>query len=74
MPGTILQYNAPQVRRESQVVFSPVYMYRSYQLEVIQHPEKTAEFRNAHLSRLPLNPPLIARLIVRDSSGNLVIP
>ncbi|KIY70774.1 hypothetical protein CYLTODRAFT_429820 [Cylindrobasidium torrendii FP15055 ss-10] len=49
-------------------------MYRSYQLEVIQHPEKTAEFRNAHLSRLPLNPPLIVRLIVRDTSGNLVMP
>ncbi|KAK0217992.1 velvet factor, partial [Armillaria fumosa] len=47
---------------------------RTYQLEVVQQPQKTAEFRNASLSRLPLTPPLVARLVVRDPSGNPVIP
>ncbi|KAG7443654.1 uncharacterized protein BT62DRAFT_322737 [Guyanagaster necrorhizus] len=46
----------------------------TYQLEVVQQPQKTAEFRNASLSRLPLTPPLVARLVVRDPSGNPVIP
>lgn len=47
---------------------------RSYHLEVVQHPQRTAEFAQASLSRLPLTPPIVARLIVRDPSGNSVIP
>ncbi|KAH0582959.1 hypothetical protein H2248_010855 [Termitomyces sp. 'cryptogamus'] len=47
---------------------------RTYHLEVIQQPERTAEFRNSELSRLPLTPPIIVRLTVRDSSGNYVVP
>jgi len=47
---------------------------RTYHLEVVQHPQKAAEFRNATLSRLPVTPPIIAKLIVRDSSGNSVVP
>jgi len=47
---------------------------RSYHLEVVQHPLRTAEFGQASLSRLPLTPPLIAQLIVRDPSGNSIVP
>lgn len=47
---------------------------RSYHLEVIQHPQKTAEFGTASLSRLPLTPPIVAQLTVRDPSGNPVVP
>ncbi|KAF9054578.1 velvet factor-domain-containing protein [Panaeolus papilionaceus] len=47
---------------------------RSYHLEIVQHPLRTAEFGMAYLSRLPLTPPIIARLIVRDPSGNSVVP
>ncbi|KAF8075079.1 velvet factor-domain-containing protein [Lyophyllum atratum] len=47
---------------------------RTYHLEIIQHPQKTAEFGHSSLSRLPLTPPIIARLTVRDSSGNSVVP
>jgi hypothetical protein len=45
---------------------------RTYHLEVIQHPEVSAEFGSAVLSRLPLAPPLVAQLIVRDSRGNVI--
>ncbi|KAG6850766.1 hypothetical protein H0H93_008804 [Arthromyces matolae] len=38
------------------------------------HPLKTAEFGRNSLSRLPLTPPIIARLTVRDSTGNSVVP
>ncbi|OSX64210.1 hypothetical protein POSPLADRAFT_1137985, partial [Postia placenta MAD-698-R-SB12] len=41
---------------------------RSYRLEIVQHPAKTAEFRDSTLTRLPLAPPLIARLLIPDQS------
>ncbi|KAF8661301.1 hypothetical protein AX16_001399 [Volvariella volvacea WC 439] len=47
---------------------------RTYHLEVIQQPQKTAEFGSASLSRLPLTPPIIVQLTVRDTSGNSIIP
>ncbi|PPQ63390.1 hypothetical protein CVT24_005655 [Panaeolus cyanescens] len=47
---------------------------RSYHLEIVQNPHRTAEFGMAYLSRVPLTPPIIARLIVRDPSGNSVVP
>ncbi|KAJ8094671.1 hypothetical protein PM082_010677 [Marasmius tenuissimus] len=46
----------------------------SYRLEVVQQPTRAAEFRNAPLSRLPITPPVIVRLVIRDSSGNPVVP
>ncbi|KAK7445418.1 hypothetical protein VKT23_014835 [Stygiomarasmius scandens] len=46
----------------------------SYHLEIVQQPQKTAEFRDAPLSRLPVTPPVIARLVIRDPSGNPVVP
>lgn len=49
-------------------------LYRSYHLEIVQHPQKTAEFGNSNLSRLPVTPPIIAQLTVRDPSGNSVVP
>ncbi|VDC06505.1 unnamed protein product [Peniophora sp. CBMAI 1063] len=39
---------------------------RRYQLEVVQQPEVTAEFGSNALSRLPLSPPLVARLSICD--------
>ncbi|KAF9045707.1 hypothetical protein BDZ89DRAFT_1089591 [Hymenopellis radicata] len=45
-----------------------------YHLEVIQNPKTTAEFRNASLSRLPLTPPLVARLTVTDARGMDFVP
>ncbi|KAL1752100.1 velvet factor-domain-containing protein, partial [Schizophyllum commune] len=47
---------------------------RSYHLEVVQQPVRTAEFGNASLSRLPITPPIIVKLTVTDRSGNAVIP
>ncbi|TFK74912.1 hypothetical protein BDN72DRAFT_758689 [Pluteus cervinus] len=47
---------------------------RTYHLEVVQHPQKTAEFGTASLSRLPLTPPIIVQLTVRDPSGNSIVP
>ncbi|KAF9499431.1 hypothetical protein BDN71DRAFT_181851 [Pleurotus eryngii] len=47
---------------------------RSYHLEVVQHPQKTADFGSASLSRLPLTPPIVVQLIVTDPSGNSIIP
>ncbi|KAJ7460606.1 velvet factor-domain-containing protein [Mycena latifolia] len=47
---------------------------RSYQLNVVQHPQKTAEFGYASLSRLPLTPPTVVQLTVRDANGNSIIP
>ncbi|KAJ7936228.1 hypothetical protein B0H13DRAFT_1853599 [Mycena leptocephala] len=38
---------------------------KSYQLSVIQQPQKTAEFANANLSRLPLAPPTVVRRIIQ---------
>ncbi|KAI0666777.1 velvet factor-domain-containing protein [Trametes maxima] len=46
---------------------------RTYRLEIVQHPDRTAEFGNSVLTRLPLAPPLIAQLVMRDSSGRPVI-
>ncbi|KAF8899603.1 velvet factor, partial [Gymnopilus junonius] len=47
---------------------------RSYHLEIVQHPLRTAEFGAAYLSRVPLTPPIIAQLTVRDPSGNSIVP
>ncbi|KAF8972651.1 velvet factor-domain-containing protein [Flammula alnicola] len=47
---------------------------RSYHLEIVQHPLRTAEFGSAYLSRVPLTPPIIAQLTVRDPSGNAIVP
>jgi len=49
-------------------------MYRSYHLNIVQQPQRTAEFGSARLSRLPITPPIIAQLTVRDPSGNSIIP
>ncbi|KII85811.1 hypothetical protein PLICRDRAFT_178127 [Plicaturopsis crispa FD-325 SS-3] len=46
----------------------------SYYLEVVQNPLRTAEFGNASLSRLPLSPPLIVQLVVRDRTGKAIYP
>ncbi|KAG1746679.1 velvet factor-domain-containing protein [Suillus paluster] len=47
---------------------------RSYHLDVVQHPQRTAEFGSASLSRLPLAPPVVVQLIVRDRFGHSIIP
>ncbi|KAJ7850929.1 velvet factor-domain-containing protein [Mycena olivaceomarginata] len=47
---------------------------RSYQLNIVQHPQKAAEFRYANLSRLPLTPTMVVRLTVRDANGNSIVP
>ncbi|KAJ7832167.1 velvet factor, partial [Mycena olivaceomarginata] len=47
---------------------------RSYQLNVVQHPQKDAEFGYANLSRLSLTPPMVVQLTVRDMNGNLIVP
>ncbi|KAF8603777.1 hypothetical protein BDV93DRAFT_124524 [Ceratobasidium sp. AG-I] len=44
----------------------------TYILEIVQSPERTAEFGNAALSRLPLAPPLVVQLTVRNQSGNVI--
>ncbi|KAL4245237.1 hypothetical protein ABKN59_010171 [Abortiporus biennis] len=41
---------------------------RSYRLEIVQHPVKTAEFTST-LTRLPLAPPLIAQLHIMDDTA-----
>ncbi|KAF8498683.1 velvet factor-domain-containing protein [Russula emetica] len=53
-------------------VVSPPRESKTYYLEVIQQPEVSAEFGTAALSRLPLAPPLVAQLIIRDSRGNVI--
>ncbi|KAI0044527.1 hypothetical protein FA95DRAFT_253740 [Auriscalpium vulgare] len=45
---------------------------RNYSLEIVQQPEVSAEFGGQALSRLPLAPPLVAQLVVRDSRGHVV--
>jgi len=45
---------------------------KTYYLEIIQQPEVSAEFGSAALSRLPLAPPLVAQLIIRDNRGNII--
>ncbi|KAJ3814178.1 velvet factor, partial [Lentinula lateritia] len=47
---------------------------RLYHLEVIQQPQRAAEFSNYPLSRLPVTPPIIVRLDIHDASGNPVVP
>ncbi|KAF7308736.1 Velvet domain-containing protein [Mycena kentingensis (nom. inval.)] len=63
--------NAPRLRISSLLADNHS---RSYQLHVVQNPVCTAEFRNAILSRLPLSPPIVVSLTVRDSSGNAITP
>ena len=57
----------------SNVNFLP-FMCRTYTLEVVQHPERSAEFGSAMLSRLPLSPPPIVQLTIRDQAGSPVNP
>lgn len=47
---------------------------RTYELDVVQHPQRTAEFGSATLSRLSLAPPIVVQLIVRDRFGHSIIP
>jgi hypothetical protein len=47
---------------------------RMYDLEIVQHPEVSAEFGSAALSRLPLAPPPIARLIIRGNRDHVIEP
>ncbi|KAJ3906349.1 velvet factor, partial [Lentinula edodes] len=47
---------------------------RLYHLEVVQQPQRAAEFSNYPLSRLPVTPPIIVRLDIHDASGNPVVP
>lgn len=44
----------------------------SYDLEIVQQPQKAAECGTLSLSRLPLAPPLIVQLSIRDASGNVI--
>ncbi|KAG8718453.1 hypothetical protein FRC08_005259 [Ceratobasidium sp. 394] len=62
----------PQAGEEREGVATSEDGERTYYLEVVQAPERTAEFGNAVLSRLPLAPPLIVQLIVRNRSGNVI--
>jgi len=69
--------STPYIRRQPRIQVSSLLSdphTRTYHLEVIQHPLRTAEFGYASLSRLPLTPPIVARLTVRDPSGNSVVP
>jgi len=67
--------NRPQPRiRVDSLLADPFSSARSYELEIVQHPLRTAEFGMANLSRLPLTPPIVARLTVKDPSGNSVVP
>jgi len=43
-----------------------------YNLDVVQQPQKAAECGSSSLSRLPLAPPLIVQLSIRDASGNII--
>ncbi|KAG2344058.1 hypothetical protein BDR05DRAFT_910707 [Suillus weaverae] len=57
-----------------QVICSILIFLASYHLDVVQHPQRTAEFGSASLSRLPLAPPVVVQLTVRDRFGNSIIP
>lgn len=61
-----------EIKKRNNVERSKV--FRRYHLEIIQHPLRTAEFGAAYLSRVPLTPPIIAQLTVRDPSGNSIVP
>lgn len=43
-------------------------------MDVVQHPIRTAEFGAASLSRLPLAPPIVVQLVIRDHAGRAVNP
>jgi len=43
-----------------------------YDLDIVQQPQKAAECGSSSLSRLPLAPPLIVQLLIRDASGNVI--
>jgi len=43
-----------------------------YDLDIVQQPQKAAECGSSSLSRLPLAPPLIVQLSIRDASGNVI--
>ncbi|KAJ7623454.1 velvet factor-domain-containing protein [Roridomyces roridus] len=67
----------PQLRSNPRLQLSSLLaenQNRSYQLNVVQHPQKTAEFGHARLSRLPLTPPLVVQMTVRDANGNSIVP
>lgn len=59
--------------RDHQTV-SDVRFCRTYRLDVEQHPERTAEYGPAVLSRLPLAPPPIVRLTITDQAGSPINP
>ncbi|KAH9940926.1 velvet factor-domain-containing protein, partial [Epithele typhae] len=42
---------------------------RTYRLEIVQHPDRTAESGASTLTRLPLAPPLIVQLHMRTADG-----
>ncbi|KAG6813831.1 hypothetical protein H0H92_006775 [Tricholoma furcatifolium] len=65
---------SPHSSQGSSTATSPPISHYIQRQPRIQHPQKTAEFGHNNLSRLPLTPPIIARLTVRDSSGNSVVP
>ncbi|TFK51672.1 hypothetical protein OE88DRAFT_1629239, partial [Heliocybe sulcata] len=44
----------------------------TYKLEIVQQPERAAEFGTRYLSRLPVSPPPIVQLHIRDKAGNPV--
>lgn len=44
----------------------------TYHLEVVQQPLRAAEFGSSSLTRLPLAPPLIVQLVIRDLEGNVL--
>ena len=44
-----------------------------YALDIVQQPQKAAECGSSSLSRLPLAPPLIVQLSIRDVSGNVIL-
>ncbi|KAJ7493463.1 velvet factor-domain-containing protein [Mycena galericulata] len=67
----------PQIRSNPRIQLSSLLANnhnRTYKLTVVQHPQKTAEFGHARLSRLPLTPPMVVQLTVWDSNGNSIIP
>ena len=47
---------------------------RSYHLDIVQHPIRTAAFGQAGLSRLPLAPPVVVQLVIRDRAGRSINP
>ena len=69
LANPLTRYVLYGVRRLSDKILS-----RSYHLEIVQHPQRTAEFGYSSLSRLPITPPIIARLTVRDPCGNAFVP